>query len=257
MNGILIVNKPQNMTSFDVVAQVRRKLKAKVGHAGTLDPMATGILVLAINKATKALNYIGVENKTYVGKVKLGLHTDTGDVWGKVDQEASVPIISQDQIIAVLESFIGQSQQRVPKVSAKKVDGKRSYDYVFSGQEVKQLYTDINISELEFLSFDGREIEFKACVSNGTYIRTLCEDIAQALGTLGAMSYLNRTQVGVYDLSHALELDAIDMETPLEDTKDAIVLDRIMDDSLAERISHGKRIELDTKSDQVFLDAGS
>ena len=155
MDGILCVYKPQNMTSFDVVARVRRILNAKVGHAGTLDPMATGILVLAINKATKALNYIGTEQKTYIAKLQLGTHTHTGDIWGDVIDTQSVPELTEDQVKEVLRTFLGTMTQRVPKVSAKKIDGRRSYDYVLKGDEVEQLYTEVSISNIELISFNS------------------------------------------------------------------------------------------------------
>lgn len=256
MDGILCVYKPQNMTSFDVVARVRRILNAKVGHAGTLDPMATGILVLAINKATKALNYIGTEQKTYIAKLQLGTHTHTGDIWGDVIDTQSVPELTTDQVNSVLKSFLGTMTQRVPKVSAKKIDGRRSYDYVLKGDEVEQLYTEVTISDISLISFESGVIEFSATVSNGTYIRTLCEDIAEKLGTVGTMSSLERTVVGIYTLSDAIKLEDITMETALDDVKTSIVLPKIVDESLSVLISHGKRIELDTPHDLVLLDGG-
>lgn len=255
MNGILCVYKPQNMTSFDVVARIRRILKTKkVGHAGTLDPMATGILVIAVNKATKALNYIGVENKTYEGQIKLGLRTHTGDIWGDILETMDYQDYSIDEIESVLNSFLGKMRQRVPKVSAKKIEGQRSYDLVRKGEAVEQLYTDIEISDIELLSFSNGIIDFRATVSNGTYIRTLCEDIAEKLGTIGTMSALERTVVGVYTLDDAIALDDIDENTVLRDVRSSIVLPKIVDKGLNERIGHGKRINLNTTHDQVLLD---
>lgn len=255
MNGILCVYKPQNMTSFDVVARIRRILKTKkVGHAGTLDPMATGILVIAVNKATKALNYIGVENKTYEGQIKLGLRTHTGDIWGDVLETMDYRDYSKEEIETVLNSFLGKMRQRVPKVSAKKIEGQRSYDLVRKGEDVEQLYTDIEISDIELLSFSNGLIDFRATVSNGTYIRTLCEDIAEKLGTIGTMSALERTVVGVYTLEDAIALDDINENTVLTDVRSSIVLPKIVDKGLNERIGHGKRINLNTTHDQVLLD---
>lgn len=256
MNGILCVYKPQDMTSFDVVARVRRIMNAKVGHAGTLDPMATGILVLAINKATKCLNYIGVENKTYVASMKLGTRTHTGDVWGDVLETHDVKTPDIERVKEVIASFKGSMTQRVPKVSAKKIDGRRSYDLVLKGIEVEQLYADITILDIEFLGMEEDEIKFKATVSNGTYIRTLCEDIAEKLGTLGAMSSLERTEVGIYRLSDAIALDDVQVDTPLDSVKDSIVLPKIYDLSLSEKVMNGKRIQLITEHDLVMIDAG-
>lgn len=256
MNGILCVNKPAGMTSFDVVARVRRVFGSKVGHSGTLDPEATGVLVLAVNKATKALNFIGVENKTYEGVVQLGLKTHTGDIWGDVLEEQDIPDITEDKVQEVLQSFVGAMRQRVPKVSAKKINGKKSYDLVRQNKDVEQLYTDINIMEIRFIAFDGINIRFEATVSNGTYIRTLCEDIAEALGTIGTMNELKRTVVGVYTLDDCIELDELNEDTALKSVKEAIVLPQLHVPELELEISHGKRIQLETEYDEVMLDAG-
>lgn len=256
MNGILCVNKPQNMTSFDVVAKVRKVFGSKVGHTGTLDPGATGVLVCAINKATKAINYLDVKNKTYVASMKLGQKTHTGDIWGDVLDEVSVPEITQEQVISVLETFVGPMSQRVPKVSAKKIDGKRSYDLVRQNQEVEQLYTDINILDIKFISMTADEISFEATVSNGTYIRTLCEDIAEKLGTIGTMSALERTVVGIYTLEDCVNLEELSSETRLYDVKEAIVTPKIDCPELDMEIGHGKRIKLDTEYDEVMVDGG-
>ena len=244
------------MTSFDVVAKVRKVFGSKVGHTGTLDPGATGVLVCAINKATKAINYLDVKNKTYVASMKLGQKTHTGDIWGDVLDEVSVPEITQEQVISVLETFVGTMSQRVPKVSAKKIDGKRSYDLVRQNQEVEQLYTDINILDIKFISMTADEISFEATVSNGTYIRTLCEDIAEKLGTIGTMSALERTVVGIYTLEDCVNLEDLSSETPLYDVKEAIVTPKIDCPELDMEIGHGKRIKLDTEYDEVMVDGG-
>lgn len=257
MSGILCINKPQGMTSFDVVARVRKALKTKkVGHSGTLDPGATGVLVIAVDKATKALNFIGVENKTYRARLKFGIKTHTGDIWGDVLEKGDVHALSQETIESALTSFLGHSTQRVPKVSAKKIDGKRSYDLVRQNKEVEQLYTDITILDIKLIQVLDGEIEFEASVSNGTYIRTLCEDIAESLGMLGTMSALQRTVVGVYRLEDCVELEDLNESTPLYDVKEAIVRPKLSVPELAQDISHGKRVLLDVEADEVLLDAG-
>ena len=257
MDGILLINKPQNMTSFDVVAKVRRTLNAKVGHAGTLDPMASGVLVLALNKATKALNYLGLEDKTYLATLTLGKTYHTGDIWGEIIEEKEVMNFDEDTLRSVLDSFKGKSEQRVPKVSAKKIDGKRSYDYVFENKEVKQLYTEIYIDKIDLISFDENTITFTASVSNGTYIRTLCEDIAEKLDNIGAMSALERTSVGPYTLEDCITLEALDHSSKIIATKDAIRVPTIQDIELEEKVMNGKRIQLESEFDQIFIDAGS
>lgn len=256
MDGILIIDKPQGMTSFDVVNRVKRITRAKVGHSGTLDPMATGVLVIATNRATKALSYLGIEDKVYHAKMTFGTRTHTGDVWGEVLETASVPSISETMIHQVFKGLVGPMEQRVPKVSAKKVDGKRSYQYVLDNEEVKQLYTSIEIIELTFISFEDNTLEFVAKVSNGTYIRTLCEDIAERLGTVGMMTFLRRTHVGKFHLDQAIALEDVSMTSPLIPIKEAIDYPKIeMFDKLSE-VRDGKRITLDTVYDSVLVDAG-
>lgn len=257
MDGIIIIDKPQNMTSFDVVNKVKRITRAKVGHSGTLDPMATGVLVIATNRATKALSYLGIEDKVYHASMTFGTRTHTGDIWGEVLETQVAPKISIDSIQDVLKSLIGKMEQRVPKVSAKKVDGKRSYQYVLDDEEVKQLYTSIEILSLDFISFDGTTLEFVAKVSNGTYIRTLCEDIAEKLGTIGTMTALRRTQVGKFSLENAVQLEELSMMTPVIPIKDAIDFPKIVDPQYLTSIRDGKRIELETEHDEVLVDAGA
>lgn len=257
MNGILCINKPQEMTSFDVVAKVRKLLKVKVGHSGTLDPMATGVLVLAINQATKALPYLGLDDKTYRGKCKLGIKTSTGDIWGLVEQEAVVPDFTEKDVLECFERLMGPQTQRVPKVSAKKIDGKKSYEYVFNQEEVKQLYTEITIYKLELLSIVGDEIEFRAFVSNGTYIRTLCEDIGEQLGTIGTMSSLEREQVGPYRIEDAYTLESLTPNIPLISVKDTIALPKIVNPRMEDYVKNGKRLKLSIDEDRVLIDTGT
>lgn len=257
MDGIIIIDKPQNMTSFDVVNKVKRITRAKVGHSGTLDPMATGVLVIATNRATKALSYLGIEDKVYHASMTFGTRTHTGDIWGEVLETQVAPKISIDSIQDVLKSLIGKMEQRVPKVSAKKVDGKRSYQYVLDDEEVKQLYTSIEILSLDFISFDGTTLEFVAKVSNGTYIRTLCEDIAEKFGTIGTMTALRRTQVGKFSLENAVQLEELSMMTPVIPIKDAIDFPKIVVPQYLTSIRDGKRIELETEHDEVLVDAGA
>lgn len=257
MDGIIIIDKPQNMTSFDVVNRVKRITRAKVGHSGTLDPMATGVLVIATNRGTKALSYLGIEDKVYRASMTFGTLTHTGDIWGDVLETRENQAFSEIQIKEVLNSLIGPMKQRVPKVSAKKVYGKRSYQYVLDDEEVKQLYTDIEILDITFESYDGETLEFTAKVSNGTYIRTLCEDIAERLGTIGTMTALRRTHVGNFSLEQAQNLENLTMFSPVIPIKEAIALPRIeMSDKMNE-VRDGKRIQVDSSFDTILLDAGA
>lgn len=257
MNGIICINKPKGKTSFDVVRYIQRELKVKAGHSGTLDPNATGVLVVAINKATKALQFLGLEDKVYTATLKLGIKTDTGDVWGETIDEAIVPSLDKETVMHTLNTFIGKQSQRVPIVSAKKIDGKKLYEYHRQNIEVETQYTDIEIFDIQFIDFKDDEITFTAHVSNGTYIRTLCEDIAQALNTVGTMATLNRDQVGKFTMADCIDLDAVDETVTFIPTKEAISLPVVKDASLAMVLEHGKKIQLDQQiHDTVLIDAG-
>lgn len=257
MNGIICINKPKGKTSFDVVRYIQRELKVKAGHSGTLDPNATGVLIVAINKATKALQFLGLEDKVYTATLKLGLKTDTGDVWGETIDEAIVPPLDKETVMHILNTFIGKQSQRVPIVSAKKIDGKKLYEYHRQNIEVETQYTDIEIFDIQFIDFKDDEITFTAHVSNGTYIRTLCEDIAQALNTVGTMATLNRDQVGKFTMADCIDLDAVDETVTFIPTKEAISLPVVKDASLAMVLEHGKKIQLDQQiHDTVLIDAG-
>lgn len=256
MDGIILVNKKKNMTSFDVIRLLRKKYKLKLGHSGTLDPNATGLLLIASGKATKALNYIDAHDKVYIASCKLGLKTDTGDIWGETLETKEPKPINEEALFKVIKSQIGKITQRVPMVSAKKIDGKKLYEYHRENIEVETQYTDIEIYDIEVLDIQEDSFTFKAHVSNGTYIRTLCEDIAEDLNEIGTMSSLLRSQIGDFKVEDALDLDALpDVLNPIN-TKDLITLEKIYVPNLEFKIKNGQRIQLDTTHDQVLVDAG-
>lgn len=257
MNGVIAINKRENMTSFDVVRQIQRKLGVKAGHSGTLDPNATGVLVVAINRATKALRFLEIEDKVYTATVKLGVKTDTGDIWGnELELHHNIPILDYEQVSDVLKHFVGKQTQRVPMVSAKKVDGKKLYEYHREKIEIETRYTDIEIFEINLNYIKEDEINYTAHVSSGTYMRTICEDIAVALNTVGTMSTLNRDAVGSFTVKQALELDEVNEDIELISVKDIIPLPKISDPTLEFKIKNGHRISLDTKYDRILLDSG-
>ena len=229
MHGILCINKPKGWTSFDVVNKVSRFYRTKVGHTGTLDPQATGVLVCLVG-LTKALPFIDSKTKRYQATCQLGLKTDTGDIWGKTIQKQSISPVTKEQLETVLVSFMGQSSQRVPMTSAKKVKGKKLIDYQREKIEVQQQYTNIEIFDIKLLSISETSFEFEALVSHGTYIRTLCEDIAQKLNNIGTMSSLVRTENGPFKLSDCI------------DTEDLGQRDLI---PIAKGLSHYKSLEID------------
>ncbi len=209
MDGICLINKPAGMTSLDVVYHVRKAAGTKsVGHTGTLDPQATGVLVVLLGRACKALPYLSGKTKEYIAELTLGTKTDTGDIWGKPIAAAAVPTVDSAQLEAVLNSFLGKSMQLPPMVSAIKKDGKKLYEYAREGIEVKREKRPIEITEMELLQ-TVPTIRFRVVCSNGTYVRTLCEDIAEKLGTVGTMSSLTRTAACGYTLAQCQTLDEV------------------------------------------------
>ena len=182
MDGILILNKEKNMTSRDVVDAVCHKLGTpKVGHTGTLDPMATGVLVVAVNRALKLVEDITALDKEYIAEVTLGIKTDTYDITGTILEEKSEHI-EKDELIKVLNSFKGQYHMTVPIYSAVKVNGKKLYEYAREGKEVELPVKDVFIKEIELIDFQDNKFSFKCSVSKGTYIRSLINDICNNLG---------------------------------------------------------------------------
>jgi tRNA pseudouridine55 synthase len=187
MDGILIINKPQNYTSHDVVAIVRKKInEKKCGHIGTLDPNATGVLPILVGQATKISKYLIEHNKTYEAILQLGEKKDTGDSLGKTIEKKEVPVINKQEIEKVLQSFKGESYQIPPMYSAIKVNGKKLYQYAREGKKIEVEPRLINISDITLININKKDnqIDFRVNCSKGTYIRTLCEDIAVKAGTV-------------------------------------------------------------------------
>ena len=217
MDGIIIINKPKNYTSHDVVAIVKKRLNVKkVGHTGTLDPNATGVLPLLLNQGTKLSKYLIEHDKEYEVTLKLGIRTDTLDGEGNILEERKLDwnVNTIKKIEEVLFSFIGKQKQIPPMYSAIKVNGKKLYEYARKGQTVEVQPREIEIYSIELKNVNKQEneIEFKVHCSKGTYIRSLCEDIAKKLGTIGYMKELNRTKVGKFTLQEAITLEEIEKE---------------------------------------------
>ena len=215
-NGVLIVNKPEGITSHDVVGKIRKLYGTrKVGHTGTLDPLATGVLVILLGRAAKAAEYLVADRKTYCARLTLGLTTDTEDITGKVLTECE-NIPSSEEVMSACGKFLGKIKQIPPMYSALKVDGKKLYDLAREGIEVERQARDIEIFRLDFTSTDKKnEYELLVECSSGTYIRTLCADIGATLGCGGVMSALHRVKAGGFDVenSHTLdELEAMGIE---------------------------------------------
>lgn len=206
MNGIVIIDKPAGWTSQDVVSKLRGVLHTKrIGHGGTLDPMATGVLPVFVGRATRAVEFFEHAEKTYETVVRLGITTDTEDVTGTVLQQQEVAVTEQ-QFLEILDQFRGEIQQIPPMYSALKINGQKLCDLARKGKEVERKPRTITIHKLECLSFDGQTARLRANCSKGTYIRTLCKDIGQALGCGGCMESLRRVVAGSYTIDEAIPL---------------------------------------------------
>ena len=210
MNGFLCVLKPPGMTSSDVVVRVRRKLGrgVKVGHAGTLDPEASGVLPLMIGRAARLFDYLVEKEKTYVAQLKPGYATDTQDAHGAIIAGEGAHA-TRAQLEAVLPRFIGDIAQIPPMYSALKVNGKKLYELAREGQEVERKARRITIHEIRILEINLPEVKLEVTCSKGTYIRTLCHDIGNLLGTGGCMEELTRTKVGRFELKDSLKLEEL------------------------------------------------
>lgn len=209
MNGAILINKEPNMTSRDVVNRLNQILEEKsIGHTGTLDPMATGLLICLIGKCVKLSTKLTHETKDYIVEFKLGLQTDTLDIEGKILKEDN-PQIKLEQLQEVLKGFIGTYNQEVPIYSAVKVNGKKLYEYARNNEQVELPKRDVTIYNIELLDFNNNKVKLNVKVSKGTYIRSLIRDISKKLGTYGTMTYLKRTKIGSYKLEDAYTLDEV------------------------------------------------
>ena len=209
MNGIILVDKPQGWTSHDVVAKLRGIYQQRrIGHSGTLDPMATGVLAVFLGRGTRAVELCENDEKEYVADLLLGIVTNTQDITGEVLEQHPVEV-SRQQLEAVLEQFLGPQQQIPPMYSAVKIGGKKLYELARKGQSVERKPRSIVIHELELCDFDGKTARIRVVCSKGTYIRTLCHDIGAALGTGGCLSSLRRTRAGRFAIDDCVTMEQI------------------------------------------------
>ena len=211
MNGILLINKPKEYTSHDIVAIVKKMTKEKVGHTGTLDPNATGVLPLLIGKATGLSKYLINHDKIYIATLKLGIKTDTADGEGKIIEKRDVQNLSKETIEKALKNIVGKQEQIPPMYSAIKVNGKKLYEYARSGKTVEIKPRQIEIYSTKLLNIDTKEAEivFEISCSKGTYIRTICENLAEKLNTVGYMKELQRVQVGEFNINNSTNIEDI------------------------------------------------
>ena len=251
MDGIIIINKEKKYTSNDVVQIVKHTLNEKVGHTGTLDPNATGVLPILIGKGTKISKYLINHDKIYETVLQLGKKTDTGDGEGNILEEMSVDknILSEENINKVLGDFVGKQTQIPPMYSAIKVGGKKLYDYARRGEQVNLPARNIEIYSLKLKSIDieNSQIEIIVECSKGTYIRTLCEDIAKKLGTIGYMKELNRIQVGQFNIKDSIKIE------DLKNNKDNVEYLRENIIKIEDILKDKEKITLDKRTLETFL----
>ena len=243
MDGIIIINKPKNCTSHDIVRKAKKILNEKVGHTGTLDPNATGVLPLLIGKGTQISKYIINHDKTYEAVLQLGEKTDTADIEGEVIETKPVDskCLEAKFIEQTLKTLEGEQEQVPPMYSAIKVNGKKLYEYARKGEKVEIEPRKIKIYSLKLININeaDKQIEFRVSCSKGTYIRTLCENIAEKLGTVGYMKELKRTRVGEFKIEDAITIEE------LEQNQTCITIENYF--------RQNKNINLNEKKLQLFL----
>lgn len=247
MDGVILINKEKSFTSHDVVSIVKKITKSKVGHTGTLDPNATGVLPLLLGEGTKISKYLINHNKEYEAVIQLGKKTTTADVEGDIVEEKDVPNNVYEKCEVVLKSFIGKQKQVPPIYSAIKVNGKKLYDYARAGKSIEIAPRDIEIYDIDIIKVDqkNKKISFRVRCSKGTYIRSLCEDIAVKLGTVGFMKELKRTMVGDFRIENAVTIKELQSKLNENDLSDIISIEEIFKDN--------KNIELSENNIEKYL----
>ena len=251
-DGLLVVDKPAGWTSHDVVARVRRLARTrKVGHAGTLDPMATGVLLLGLGRATRLLGHLALTDKDYDARVRLGETTVTDDAEGELVSRRDPSGVGEGALLAALAALTGEVDQVPSAVSAVKVGGVRSYARVRAGQDVALPPRRVTVSRLQLLARRGPDLELAVTCSSGTYVRALARDLGEALGVGAHLTALRRTRVGPFGLAQAHELAALATAeaapvdaavVPLADAVAAAFAVRRLDDAEATALSHGRRL---------------
>lgn len=248
MNGIILINKEKNITSRDVVNKISKKLNTKkVGHAGTLDPLATGLLVIGVGSGTKILELLTLDTKEYIATVKIGLETDTLDITGNVISSINDYKLTKEELEKTLLSFVGTYNQTVPKYSAVKINGKKLYDYARNNIDIELPKRLVTIYNIELLDFKKDEFTFKVLVSKGTYIRSLIKDIGKKLNILMTMKDLIRTKSGKFLLEDSSLIDSLKI-IKIEDALDFKKV-TITDSKLLKRIKNGNSISLPNIND--------
>ena len=255
-NGFLLVNKKEGITTNSINNLVKKRLNvSKVGHLGTLDPFACGLVIIAINEATKFLPYVDDDYKSYIATIKLGEETSTFDNTSEIINNMKVRSYSNIEIINVLKSFLGKSMQTPPKYSAKSINGVRAYDLARKNIDFKLKEIEIEIKEIELINYDRNNniITFSALVSKGTYIRTLGIDIAKKLNTIGHLIYLNRDSIGRYKLDNAINEEDINTKCIIK-IEDFFLFDKYnINDNEYKKVSNGNCLKLNSDKDKLLI----
>lgn len=259
-NGILIINKPEGITSRDVVNQVCKKLHTRrVGHTGTLDPLATGVLVLGVNEGCKIIELLTSIDKEYIAEVVVGISTDTLDVTGKIEETYNIENIKEEEIKKALKNFEGEYNQEVPKYSAVKINGKRLYQYARDNEAVELPKRKVNIKNIELIDINNNQeyptFTFKVLVSKGTYIRSLIRDIGEFLGYPCTMKNLIRTKQGDFKIDEAINLDNIDEKTTLKSIEESLPeYERlVVDEETTKRVKNGCILDIKIKNKYILI----
>lgn len=251
MDGIIVVNKKKNCTSHDVVYKVKKIFGEKVGHTGTLDPNATGVLPILIGKGTGLSKYLINHDKKYIATIQLGIKTETADVEGDVIEEKEVDIskLNEQNINEIFKSLIGKQMQKPPIYSAIKINGKKLYEYARSGKSVEIPEREIEIYELNLLNINEEQktLQFEIYCSKGTYIRSVCESIAEKLDTVGYMLELQRTMVGDFCIENSISINDLQQNANNEEflQKNIITIENFF--------AHKSKIILNDKKLNLFL----
>ena len=256
-DGLLFIDKTEGITSRRIDNLIQKKFnQKKVGHLGTLDPFATGLLVVSLGKGGKCLPYLSQSPKTYIASLQLGKKTSTGDKDGEVIEERKVEAITDETIKKVLESFLGKSMQLPPMTSAIKVEGKPLYELAHKGIEIERKPREIEVYSIKLLFRLGKQIDFIVSVSSGTYIRTLGEDIADRLGTIGHLIALRRIQVGNIDISKAKPIDEVE-EADVIDPAPYIDLPHLeIDEETVVKAKNGVKLDIELEGETLLTHQG-
>ena len=255
ISGSLLIDKQIGLTSRQEVNNVSRALgEKKAGHIGTLDPFADGLLIVLLGKATKISPFLEGMDKTYMATLKLGAMTDTGDLTGNIVSKQDVPTLSKNKIEDVFDSFLGEQKQLPPMYSALKINGKELYKYAREGIEIERKERIINVYELKLISFKDDEITFISKVSKGTYIRTLGEDIAKALGSVGHLTKLTRLAIGPYSIEQSHKSEDVKVSDLIPTMEMLQFMPKFkVDEELAKKALNGMHFRLPIKDEMVLL----